>query len=118
MAERAATVVVNDDKTVTVTWSGLLDNDTGEAVYLARYPDKTVQITGNFSGSAAVTMQGSNLGTPSWGALNDAQGIVIAPTTNECILIAGSPLQIRPSVTTSDGSTDLVCTIVAVARGA
>ncbi len=118
MVERAATMVVNDDKTVTVTWSGLEDNDTGVPVYLARYPDKTMQITGDFSGSAAVTMQGSNLATPSWGALNDAQGVVIAPTTNECILIAGSPLQIRPSVTTGDAGTDLVCTLICVARGA
>ncbi len=118
MSERAATMVVNDDKTVTVTWSGLLNNDTGAPVYLARYPDKTMQNTGTFGSGGKVTMQGSNLATPSWGALNDAQGVVIAPTTNECILIAGSSLQIRPSVSDGDGDTDLVCTLICVARGA
>ncbi len=118
MAERAATVVVNDDKTVTVTWSGLLDNDTGVPVFLARYPDKTLQVTGDFSGSAVITMQGSNIATPSWGAVNDAQGVAIAPSTNECTVFGASPLQLRPSVTTGDGSTNLVCTLVCVARGA
>ncbi len=118
MAERTATVVVNDDKTVTVQWTGLLENDTGEAVYLARYPDKSVQITGDFSGSGAITMQGSNLATPSWGSLNDPQGSAVVIADIHPVVIAESPLQIRPKVTTANGSTALVCTIVCVARGA
>ncbi len=118
MTVRDVTVVVNEDKTVTVQWTGLEDNDTGAPVYLARYADKTVQVTGNFSGSAVMSLQGSNLGTPSWGAVNDAQGVVIAPSTNECMVVGGSPLQIRPNITTGNASTDLTVTIVAVVRGA
>ncbi len=118
MAVRDVTVVVNEDKTVTVQWTGLLENDTGAPVFLARFPDKSIQVTGDFSGSAAMTLEGSNLATASWGAVNDAQGVAIVPTTNECTVIGASPLQLRPSITTGDGSTDLTVTIIAVARGA
>ncbi len=116
--ERAATVVTNEDKTVTVTWSGLLNTDYGVPVFLARYPDKTVQVTGTFGTTAVVAIEGSNLATPSWGDCADPQGSALSIGELEPVVIAESCLQIRPIVSAGDGTTNLVVTIIAVARGA
>ncbi len=116
--ERTATVTVGDDKTVIIRWSGLLNTDYGEPVRVARYPDKTVQITGTFGTTAVVAMEGSNLDTPgSWGDCGDQTGTVLSIGELEPVVIAESPLWIRPIVSAGDGDTDLVCTIVCVARG-
>jgi hypothetical protein len=118
MATRVPTVVTQDDKTVICTWTGLLNGDDGAPVNLARYPDKTVQVTNTFSVGGNVVIEGSNLATPEYGDLHDPQGGVLSTiTTKENLVIAESPLRLRPRVSAGDGSTDLVVTIVAVLRG-
>ncbi len=123
MAERAASVVVNEDKTVTVQWTGLLNGDTGEPVIVARYPDKTVQVTGAFGSGGDIDLQGSNVASPStddsdWGQLGDQTGTVISMGDRLPLVVAESPLWIRPKVAAGDGDTLLVCTIICTARGA
>ena len=49
---------INKD-TVKVTWASLDDDDSGKAVDLSGYPDKTVQILGTFGG-ATCKLYGSN----------------------------------------------------------
>ncbi len=121
--ERTATVVVSEDKIVTIRWSGLLNTDYGEPVRVARYPDKTVQIHGTFGTTAVVALEGSNLDAPTdaatdWGDCGDQTGTVLSIGDLEPVVIAESPLWIRPIVSAGDGTTVLSCTIVAVARGA
>lgn len=117
MAVRDGKVAMQDDKTVIVTWTGLLNGDTGKPVNIARFPDKTIQVTGTFGAGGDVDMQGSNLTTPVWGQLHDAPGgTIISIGDNLPLTIAESPLLIRPDVAGGDGTTDLTVTIVAVVR--
>ncbi len=120
--ERAATVTVSDDKIVTIRWSGLLNTDYGEPVRVARYPDKTVQVHGTFGTTAVVAMEGSNLDEPTtavtdWGDCGDQVGAVLSIGELEPVVIAESPLWIRPIVSAGDGTTLLSVTIIAVAKG-
>ncbi len=121
--ERDATVKVNDDKTVTVRWTGLLNTDYGAPVMVARYPDKTVQVHGTFGTTAVVAIEGSNLDAPTtaaadWGDCGDQTGTVLSIGELEPVVIAESPLWVRPIVSAGDGDTLLSVTIIAVARGA
>ncbi len=111
------TVVVNSDKTVRIFWENLVNGDTGAPVLVARYPDKTVQVIGTFGSGGDVDIDGSPDNT-TWGQLTDPQGTVISIQDNLPLVIAESPLWIRPEVTAGDGTTDLDVTIIAVARGA
>ncbi len=121
--ERAATVKVNDDKTVTIRWTGLLNTDYGSPVMVARYPDKTVQVHGTFGTTAVVAIEGSNLDEPTvndvldWGDCGDQTGTVLSIGELEPVVIAESPLWIRPIVSAGDGTTLLSVTIICVARG-
>ncbi len=120
--ERDATVVVSDDKIVTIRWTGLLNTDYGEPVRVARYPDKTVQIHGTFGTTGLVAIEGSNQDEPTsaatdWGDCGDQVGVVLAIGELEPVVIAESPLWIRPIVSGGDGDTLLTCTIIAVAKG-
>jgi hypothetical protein len=105
-----------NDGLVIPLWQTMLNGDTGSGVKIGRYPDKTVQVVGTFGVGGTVAIEGSNDGT-NWGALHDPQGTAIAIQDLEPILIAESPLYIRPNVTAGTGSTDLDVYIVAVAKG-
>lgn len=56
---RDFTHVFLDRNTCTVTWSGLDADDSGKAVDLSAYPDKTAQVLGTFNGGT-LTLYGSN----------------------------------------------------------
>ncbi len=115
MAVKPVTVTVREDKTVRIFWENLVNGDTGEPVNLPRYPDKTVQIVGNFSGTADVDMDGSP-DDSTYGALHDLQGSEISIGDSKPVLIAESTEWIRPDVASGDGDTDLDVTIIAIAR--
>lgn len=106
----------DNDGVVVITWETLTDADTGSAVLAARYADKTVHSDGNYSGTATVTMQGSNNNT-AWFTLTDHAGtdvILDADTTG--FVIAENPLWIRPLVNSGDGSTDIDVYLVCAPR--
>jgi len=56
-----------------VTWSGLLNGDTGTPLEEPDFGDRTVQIGGTFGAGGSVTLQGSNDGT-NWVAVTDPKG--------------------------------------------
>lgn len=89
-----------------VTWSGLLNGDTGEQVSLTDFPDRTVQIIGTFGAGGAVNFEGSNDGT-NWAILTDPQGNAITKTSASIESVTETPRYVRPSVTAGDGTTDL-----------
>jgi hypothetical protein len=84
---------------------------------VARFPDRTVQVTGTFGVGGSVAMEGSNDGGTTWGLLKDAYGVDIALTTAVCRAIGDNPMLIRPRVTAGDGTTNLTVTIAAAKRG-
>lgn len=87
------------------TWSGLLADDDGQAVRLAVYSDRSIQVAGTFSG-ATVTIAGSNDGE-TYHALTDTQGEPLTLTSGALKQIVELPVFIKPRVFGGDGSTNL-----------
>ncbi len=106
MAVIPATVTRLPNGYTKITWLTLTQGDTGQPVNVAQYPDRTVQATGTFSGSGTIAIQGSN-DLSTFGALRDLQGSTIALANTVPIVIAENTEQIRPSVSSGDGSTDI-----------
>jgi hypothetical protein len=82
---------------VLVVWEGLATGDDGAPVELPSWPDKTVQVLGNFNAaSVTLTMQGSLDGGTTYFSLTDPQGNAIAKTAAAAEVISESPKTIRP----------------------
>lgn len=112
MAERSVTRADTFGYAVLYTWTGLLNGDTGAAVEMPEYGDRTVQITGTFGVGGTLVLQGSNDGT-NWFSLTDPQGNLISKTAAAGENVMETPRYTRPIVTAGDGSTSLVVTIFA-----
>jgi hypothetical protein len=100
---------------VLITWTGLLNGDTGAPVEGVDYADRTLQISGTFGAGGSVTIEGSNDGT-NYLALTDPQGNAVTKTAAALEVIEESPRYVRPNVTAGDGTTSL--TVTAWARRA
>lgn len=87
------------------TWSGLLSGDDGEAVRLAVYSDRSIQVAGAFGG-ATVTIAGSNDGE-TYHALTDTSGNPLTLTSGALKQIVELPVFLKPRVFGGDGSTNL-----------
>lgn len=123
MAVREGTLTIDDDGVAIITWSGLLDGDTGSWVRAGRFADKTVQVIVVAAGTGdEVTMEGSPDDGTTTGALHDAQGALletelVGATISDPEVIAESPYLIRPNITGGDGTTNLTVVITAPTRG-
>lgn len=104
-----------------IKWTGLLNTDSGNAIDLPRFSDKTVHIFGTFGG-ATVTLYGSNdplalvdknagtlfgSKTASWVKLTETLGNDLAVTAAALKIILEDPLYILPVVTAGDGTTTI-----------
>ena len=98
MATKTFTQAVNPDGVCITTWASVTEADTGAGAGLARFPDRTVQVIGDFTTSGAITMEGSNDGT-NWGTLHDQTGTTLVITDMTPRLIAENTLQVRPRAT-------------------
>lgn len=87
------------------TWDGLQADDDGEAVRLAVYSDRSVQVAGTFGG-ASVTIGGSNDGVTFY-ALSDTNGDPLTLTAGALKQVVELPVFIKPRVFGGDGTTDL-----------
>lgn len=123
MAEREGILNTDDDGTVTITWAGLRNNDTGDWVRAGRYADKTVQVIEVASGTGdKVAMEGSPDNGTTVGDLHDVQGTIISSaltgaTITDPEVVSESPLWIRPHVTAGDSVTNLTVVLTAPSRG-
>ena len=93
----------------TITWSGLLNGDEGDAQELWNFADRSMQVTGTFGTGGQVTLLGSNDGT-NWAVLTDPQGNNIVVTAAGIKLPAPITQYVKPLVA-GDGSTNLAVTI-------
>lgn len=108
MATKIATVTVREDGVKIAQWASITEADTGQAVSLSSYPDRTVQVTGDFTSSGAITIEGSN-DNSDFATLHDNQGNALVLTDTSIKLIAENPDYIRPRATAgSSVSMDVV----------
>lgn len=86
------------------------NTDTGTAVALGGYGDKSIQVTGTFGTGGSCTLEGSNdLTNPTnWFTLTDPTGTAIAITSAGGKAVTEASVWIRPHVTAGDGTTALV----------
>lgn len=87
------------------TWAPMAQNDDGEAVRLAVYSDRSIQVAGTFGG-ASVTIGGSNDGE-TYHALTDTQGNALTLTSGSLKQIVELPIYLKPRVFGGDGTTNL-----------
>jgi hypothetical protein len=96
-----------------VTWSGLLNGDSGSAVKFAEWADRTIHVKGTFGVGGNVIIEGSNDGV-TFATLNDATGTAMGTITAESVKqMSEAPLYIRPRVSAGDGSTSLSVILLA-----
>ena len=114
MAEVAVTIVEvpSPIPIKLVTWTALLNGDTGAPVELPDYADQTVTFQETFSVGGSVTLQGSNDGVTYY-SLHDPQGGALTATAGGVEVVIETPRFIRPSVTAGDGSTSIEVNIFA-----
>lgn len=119
MAERSATtsgvaVVETLGELRHVTWTGLLNGDTGAAVSLAEFADKSIQFSGTFGAGGTIVLQGSNdLTSPTnWFTLTDPQTSAISKTAAALEQVIEQTVWVRPSVTAGDGTTSLTARLL------
>lgn len=99
MANRVASKVLGADGVMRVQWAGITESDTGLPVILSDYPDRTVQVVGDFTSSGAITIEGSNDGGTTYATLHDFAGTALVLTDGSIKLIAENPDYIRPRAT-------------------
>jgi hypothetical protein len=97
--------------TIIVSWTPLLNGDTGQAAAIGTYADRTVQVSGTFGAGGSVQIEGSNDGV-TYATLSDGSGVAIVKTSAGVSLISENPRYIRPRVTAGDGTTSITVTIL------
>lgn len=96
----------NENRTVTLIWSGMTEADTGAPADVSAYPDRSVQVVGTFGGGT-IRIEGSNDGT-NYSVLHDPQGNALDITVAGMRLIAENPKLIRPRATAGSGAVIVV----------
>lgn len=90
-----------------VSWTPLANGDSGSAVDLNDYRDRSVQVLGTFGTGGSVTLQGSNDGGTTWATLTDQGGNNLTFTAAGIKHVQQLTEYIRPTVTAGDGTTAL-----------
>ena len=94
-----------------LTWTGLLNTDTGAPADWVEYSDRCFQVAGTFGAGGSVTIQGSNDGV-NWASLADPQGNALVFTSQRIEQALELPRFVRPIVTAGDGTTNLTVTLL------
>ncbi len=117
MAVRAGLCERVGRRTVKVTWTGLLNGDTGAWVTLRGMTDKTVQVKGTWGTGGSLSMEGSNDGSTAF-VVNDTRGetnpATLTAASTAILTLAEHGAAIRPNVTAGDGTTNLTLILTAV----
>jgi len=106
-------IETNDDSVLKITWEAITTtNDVGNWIKIPDYPDKTVQIVGNFGTGGTLDIEGSNDGTNA-AILTDTRGNSITKTAAYLGSMAENPLYIRPKLSAGTGAVDLDIIVIA-----
>lgn len=96
---------------VVATWPAMTNGDVGEAIELANFADRSVQVVGDFGAGGNVRIEGSLNGTH-YAPLTDPQGNNLDINAEKIEAITELVRYIRPRVTAGDGSTNLTVTML------
>jgi hypothetical protein len=99
------------NKAFVVTWSTLLNGDSGTPLDQSQYTDKSVQVSGTFGSGGSIRLLGSNDGI-NWNVLTDPQGNNLVVTASAIKYVAEATRWIKPEVTAGDGTTNLKVSIL------
>lgn len=95
---------------VRIQYTGIRAGDTCSAIGLARYADRSVQVSGTFGG-ATVAIQGTNEDSTNFYTLSDSGGLDLSLTApGRPRFITEATLHTKPLITGGDGTTDLTIT--------
>lgn len=101
----ASRIASPDSRVIRVKWEGFAaSGDVGTAVELSAYPDRSVQVLGDFGTGGAITIEGSNDGGTTWATLTDPQGNALTFTAAGLEAITELVGQIRPSASAGSGA--------------
>lgn len=95
-------------------WADMALGDVGNGLRHSGTGDRTVQVFGIFGAGGSVTVEGTLDGTH-WAALADTEGNTLTFTGAGIKTILQNVLDIRPVVSTGDGTTSIT-TIINVRR--
>lgn len=100
-----------------VTWTGLLNGDTGAPIQLSEWSEKTFQTFGTFGAGGTVVIEGSNEATnpTNWSPISNRQGTTpfAMSSTTQINTSQDRPIWIRPRVSAGDGTTSLTVAMAA-----
>lgn len=100
-----------------VTWANMGNADTGDAIELPWYADRTIQVVATNYGSATLVIQGSLDGS-NWVTLADPQGNAMSFTSGvKMETVLENTRYIRP-VTSGGTGTDLTVILYALRKNA
>lgn len=103
--------IVNDEAVIVATWSGLATSgDVGDTQCYAQYSDKTFVVTGTFTGTPTVLIEGSNNGTD-WVTLSNRQGNPMSFTAAGMNTSQDKPAYIRPRLSAGSGGANIVVSV-------
>lgn len=106
-----------NDGLTEVVWETLTTtNRVGSGVLLAATPDMTVQVIGNFAGTALLKIEGSNDGGTTWAGCHDIAGDLISIGAAGMVLVVENPKLIRPNLIDGNGTADLDVYLIATAH--
>jgi hypothetical protein len=108
MAEKVATLVSDWNAEIQrIKWLAMANGDTGAAIELGNWADRSIQITGTFGAGGSVSLQGSNDGGTTWVTLTDQAGSALTFTSAGLRQVLQLTHMVRMTVTAGDGTTSL-----------
>lgn len=93
-------------------WASILNAETGNAAQAAKWPTKTVQVSGTPGAGGSVQLEGSNDGT-NWTLLRDSLGVTLVFTAAGLRDVLENTRHIRARVTAGDGTTNFKVLVIA-----
>jgi len=104
-------IASNDDSVLVASWSTLTaSGDLGLPICLAAWSDKTVVVTGDFTGSPTIIIEGSNDGT-NFVQISNRQGTAMSFTAAGLNTSQDRPVFVRPRLTAGAGGGNVVVSI-------
>ena len=96
-----------DGSVVVVSWAGFATSgDVGDAQSYSNFGDKTFIVSGTFTGTPTVTIEGSN-DNVNWVTLSNRQGTAMTFTAAGMNTSQDKPIYVRPRMTAGTGGASI-----------